>query len=431
MTNLEYHEYANIFPMITGNEFEEFKKDISKNGLRDPIWIYDDKILDGRNRYKACKETGVEPRFSEYEGNNPLSFVVSLNLQRRHLDTSQRSMVAGKLASMRQGTRTDIVEISTMSQTEAANQLNVSRESVISAKKVIKNGSDELNKSVESGQVAVSTAAIISKLPKENQDEIVARGKEEIKRAAKEINREEKKEKAIILSAKKDEALSKYTKEITDNKPSIYLQECCDFLHNVDDSSVDILITDPPYSTDVENINDFVIDWLPVALRKVKDNGRAYVCIGAYPNEISAYLSVLSMQDRFTVDNPLVWTYRNTLGVTPKYKYNLNYQLILHLYSEQSRPLDTSITNEMFSVHDINAPDGRLGDRFHAWQKPDELSNRLLRHSSQPGDIVIDPFACTGTFLISASRFDCKATGCDISQDNLGIAESRGCNVIY
>jgi len=111
-------------------------------------------------------------------------------------------------------------------------------------------------------------------------------------------------------------------------------------------------------------------------------------------------------------------------------KYNLNYQVIWHLYSDQSKELDTSITNEMFSVQDINAPDGRIGNRLHTWQKPDELANRLIKHSTKKGDLVVDCFACTGTFLIAASKFDCIAKGCDIDAENLNIAKERGCTII-
>ena len=51
---LEYHELANIFPLIQGVEFDELVKDIQWNGLQEPIILYEGKILDGRNRYNAC-----------------------------------------------------------------------------------------------------------------------------------------------------------------------------------------------------------------------------------------------------------------------------------------------------------------------------------------------------------------------------------------
>jgi 16S rRNA G966 N2-methylase RsmD len=210
--------------------------------------------------------------------------------------------------------------------------------------------------------------------------------------------------------------------------PIIYNQDCSDFLTRFESKSVDLLITDPPYSTDIDDLPTFLDTWLYDAIDKVKDTGRAFICIGAYPVELYTYLGYLLETD-WIVDNPLIWTYRNTLGQTPKMKYNLNYQVILHLYKETSRPLDNRITNEMFSVQDINAPDGRLGDRYHTWQKPDKLAERLITHTTKPGDRVIDPFACTGTFLLAASEYSRLAWGCDIDESAIEIAKNRGCKV--
>jgi ParB-like chromosome segregation protein Spo0J len=102
-TAYEFHPLANIFPMITGKAFAELVEDIRANGLREKIVLFDGKIGDGRNRYKACLKAGVEPVFETYEGDDPLAYVLSANLHRRHLDDGQRSMVAAKIANMRQG----------------------------------------------------------------------------------------------------------------------------------------------------------------------------------------------------------------------------------------------------------------------------------------------------------------------------------------
>ena len=84
----------------------------------------------------------------------------------------------------------------------------------------------------------------------------------------------------------------------------------------------------------------------------------------------------------------------------------------------------------MFSVQEINAPDGRLGDRFHTWQKPNELALRLIKHTTKENDVIIDPFTCTGTFLLMAAKMNRKAEGCDISKENLQIAKERGCTIV-
>lgn len=249
----------------------------------------------------------------------------------------------------------------------------------------------------------------------------------EIEKKISDMKREKR---HMKLEQAKKENLDLLKRSLTENLPEIYEMDCLEFLETIEEKSVDLLCTDPPYSTDVKDIAAFAKLWTLNALRKVKDTGRAFICIGAYPLEVKAYLDVL-LSTEFIVDAPLIWTYRNTLGVTPKMKYNLNYQMILHVYTKKSRPLDTSITNEMFSVQDINAPDGRRGDRFHTWQKPDELGLRLVKHTTEEGEKVLDCFAGTGTFLLMASKLKRVGIGCEKNTETLMIAEERGAHVIY
>jgi len=212
--------------------------------------------------------------------------------------------------------------------------------------------------------------------------------------------------------------------------PEVCLMDCNDFMNTFDDDSIDLLFTDPPYSTDVPNIAEFTKKWLEIAIKKTKKTGRMLIFAGAYPEEVQAFLNVLLSQDKFIVDCPLIWTFKNTLGVTPKMYYNLNYQFIWHLYSKDSPELDTSITNEMFSVMEVNAPDARLGNKVHTWQKPDDLALRLIRHTTKVNDLIVDPFACTGSFILAANRLLRTGKGCDNSQENLNIAISRGCQLM-
>ena len=89
----EVHEFAEIFPMMSSKEFSELKRDISDNGQQEAVIIYDNKILDGKNRYKACLELGIEVKTRVFSGDNPLQYVMSTNLQRRHLTESQKAVV--------------------------------------------------------------------------------------------------------------------------------------------------------------------------------------------------------------------------------------------------------------------------------------------------------------------------------------------------
>ena len=99
---MKFHEIADLFPLIEGDEFKLLCGDIEKEGLNHPVILLDDKILDGRNRYRACVKVGIEPRYEKFEGEDPLAFVLSENLHRRHLTASQRAALAAEVANMTQ-----------------------------------------------------------------------------------------------------------------------------------------------------------------------------------------------------------------------------------------------------------------------------------------------------------------------------------------
>jgi len=187
----------------------------------------------------------------------------------------------------------------------------------------------------------------------------------------------------------------------------------------------DLLLTDPPYATEVADIRAFAHDWLPLALEKVAPTGRAYVCIGAYPNELEAYLTV--PRGKLTLAQVLVWTYRNTVGPAPKLDYKQNWQAILYYRGAEAAPLECPLLTELFSVQDINAPDARQSERYHAWQKPDALGERFIRHATKPGDLILDPFAGTGTFLMAAARLGRDAIGCEHDPKQVEVCRERGC----
>jgi N6-adenosine-specific RNA methylase IME4 len=180
-----FHPLSDVFPLLEGSKFDELAADIRANGLLEPIVVYEDKILDGRNRYRACQAMGVEPTFTPYRGDDPFAFVISLNLKRRHLDESQRAMVAAKLATLRDGQRGDFVEGLPIGR--ASEMLNVGERSVARAREVRDRGTPELVRAVEQGAVSVSVAADIASEPLDKQREIVARGEKEILEAAKAI----------------------------------------------------------------------------------------------------------------------------------------------------------------------------------------------------------------------------------------------------
>jgi N6-adenosine-specific RNA methylase IME4 len=92
------HSVANLFPMMNNDEYAALVADIHQHGQREPIWLLDGQIIDGRNRWQACRDLGIQPITRNYTGATDtaslIAFVVSLNLKRRHLNSGQLAIVA-------------------------------------------------------------------------------------------------------------------------------------------------------------------------------------------------------------------------------------------------------------------------------------------------------------------------------------------------
>jgi hypothetical protein len=189
-SDYEFHELANVFPLMQGPELQALAADIQVNGLQHPILTYKGKIIDGRNRYRACKEIGIEPETEVWEGDekNLLSLIVSLNWYRRNLDKSQRAMIAANIAQLRHGQKKADAPsgASQIAQTEAAEMMNVGRRSLQRARELKKSATPETIQAVVNGELPLNTALTIAKEPVEEQNHLVALPRKERDKELKE-----------------------------------------------------------------------------------------------------------------------------------------------------------------------------------------------------------------------------------------------------
>ena len=170
--------------MMSHDEFAALKQDIAANGLRIPVLLYENKILDGRNRYAACREVGVKADTIQYVGNDPVGHVISLNLMRRHLNTSQRAMISLKIAhykngGIRVGQNTLASQTANLpteaSQLEVAKLLQISPRIIRSAINLQKKAAHELIEMVENGTLTINAAQTIAALANHKQAVVIAR----------------------------------------------------------------------------------------------------------------------------------------------------------------------------------------------------------------------------------------------------------------
>ncbi|MDN8089939.1 MT-A70 family methyltransferase [Burkholderia multivorans] len=207
---LPIHPVAHLFPVMNDDEFEQFKEDIREHGQQIPILVQNGQLIDGRHRYRACCELGIEPKIEEVAAGQSIErLVVSLNHHRRHLSDSQRAMIAGRLANIGLGGNQHTGGVS---QQQAAEDLHVSVASVQRAKSVLKNGADELIQAVDAGQIDVSNAAEIAKLPQPSQRKVLSVIDADILKQAKAIRQ-------VLTDERRKQRLAEIEAKRANNKP--------------------------------------------------------------------------------------------------------------------------------------------------------------------------------------------------------------------
>jgi N6-adenosine-specific RNA methylase IME4/plasmid stability protein len=230
------HPAAALFPLMPEAELRALADDIRAHGLAEPVVVHHGQVVDGRNRIAACSMAGVEARTVEWSGEgDPTTWIVSVNLHRRHLTESQRAMIAARLRPAlptAQGERRDLGRTSTSIDVEvpppsprpdrpgaaapeaarpgtsarAAELLRVSEPTVVRASAVVARGTPALVEAVDAGRVPVSTAAAVASLPPPIQDALVqkvsaASNPEEARRIMRQGLKEERDRKKEDMAA--------------------------------------------------------------------------------------------------------------------------------------------------------------------------------------------------------------------------------------
>ena len=164
---------AEIFPPWTTEQLDRLTEDIAAHGLREPILVWRETIIDGRHRLKACRKAGVEPIYQFLDDDeDPLAVVIGENVLRRHLDETQRALVAFRLTAAAAAASTGGEDNDgagenfphRLSQREAAKLMGVSDRSVKHAAKVLSPNSQavpELRQALEASSIRVSDASRI------------------------------------------------------------------------------------------------------------------------------------------------------------------------------------------------------------------------------------------------------------------------------
>ena len=424
--DVEMHELALAFPPMTDAEYAELKADIAANGLRQPVVMLDGKVLDGRHRHQACLDAGVEPSVVEFEGGDPVAYVLSANLQRRHLTTGQRAVVAAKLATATVGGdrqsekhRADLRD--GMTNDEAASVLNVSARSIQQAKRVLDEAPAEVVAAMEAGVVAPSDAESV--LKKGVEESVVSEALDRVK-ARKGAGKPSVGAKTApnLSRAVRDVVGEKERKERETRAPS----GKCDLRHcslnelDVADESVDAIITDPPYERDAIPLFGALRD---LAARVLRPGGHLVVMTGSM--YLPDWLYQLGGDDR------LLWRYLMSVRLPGGTTVNRIRKVAdgckpILLYNKVGEHKDGH--RQVFNFIE-SSPKASQESEHHKWQQSLDVFEHLLERFASPGDVVLDPFLGGGTTGVAALARGCEFIGCDVDGDAVDVARGRlmGC----
>lgn len=149
-----------LFPSMTAEQYAALKESIARHGLLEPLLVHRGEVIDGRHRWQACQELGLEPRVQVVPDDaDPIACVLARNAARRDLSPSQRALIAARL-SLRspRGRPAASADAALLTVDQAAAQLAVGARSVKRARGLLQGARPDLVAAVEAGRLSVHDA---------------------------------------------------------------------------------------------------------------------------------------------------------------------------------------------------------------------------------------------------------------------------------
>jgi len=215
----------------------------------------------------------------------------------------------------------------------------------------------------------------------------------------------------------------------------LFEDDSVDWLKSLDDESVDLIVTDPAYeslekhrkrgtTTRLKKSKGSSNQWFPIfpnlrfselfnqMYRVLKHHRHLYVMCD---QETAFYIKPIGERTGFTFWKPIIW---DKMKMGTGYHYRAQYEMIL-FFEKGKRNLNSRKVRDVLRVPSLRGKD------FYPTEKPIELSKVLIEQSSQPGELVADPFMGSASVGAAALQLGRMFKGCDISADSVALAETR------
>lgn len=448
---MKWHPASCIFPMLDESGLQSLADDIRQHGQREPVVLFEGMVLDGRNRWMACKMAGIAPKTREFTGTRTaaLAYVWSLNFERRHLNDSQSAICEAERKKLDSQYAAELEAL----KKEKAKRANVGKPS---SQKIARTEWDNRSTASQRASAVGTNRTYIreaDKIVSERPDLAtkIKAGELTIPQARAEIKRDAKR--------KELDAAAERIKQHEHERPkwTILNVDVMLGLESVRDDwgPVRLIFADPPYNigvdygsgTKADSLSDssymaWVSRWIGLCVDCLADDGSMWVMIG---DEYAAEYAIELKRTGLTIRSWIKWY--EAFGVNCADKFNRSSRHIFYCVKDPKRfifnPDAVSRPSDRQSKYgDKRAnPSGKLWD--DVWQIPrltgtcDEripgfptqlplgLVRPIVECASMPGDLVVDPFNGSGTTGVAAIEGKRKYVGIEMQESFVDLANKR------
>jgi 16S rRNA G966 N2-methylase RsmD len=387
------HPAAELFPLLEGKEYDALVTSIREHGLEHAlVRAKDGRLLDGRNRFRACADAGVEPRFVTYDGDDLVDYIVRVNVIRRHLSYGQRCFVArdalplaeaeakkrstqapGEPRGTKLSPMADRPQETGLARDQVARTIGVSGRGVARAKRIGEQAPD-LEKKVRADEISVDRA------------ERIVRDRDAERRR---VNEAKMQAASAPIALRVDLRLGDFRTVLADL------------------TGVDAIITDPPYPA----------EYLPLLAD-----------LGAWADKVLAPDGVMAV---LIGQTHLPEVYRLLDGHRP-YRWTACYLTPGGGYVSHARkvfcgwkPVIVYGGGPRFG--DVIRSEGADANAksLHKWGQDYTAFHSLVERLTSPGQTVADLFMGSGTTLLAAHALGRHAVGCDVDEVAVKTARER------
>ena len=409
-------EFRKLIPALTAEELNQLEANILKDGIRDPLILWNDILIDGHNRYSIAMKHEIKFECVDmvFENENDVKeWMINNQFGRRNLSNYQRSVLALELESVFK----EKAKEQQIRKPESVIQISEEQKPIVVIKEVAK-----------IANVSHDTIAKVKVIQATATPEVKAQlstGEISINQAYQEIKKEEKK---VNFEIKKNE-FEKPIKIINTNQ-IIILGNSIEVLPTLELKTFDLLLSDPPYGMDFKSgwnnkekiANDKIEDTITLfenvlkeAVPLLKDDAHFYLF-----GNIDFLPEIKPIIEKYlNLKNILIWD-RKVIGMGDLKTYGFSYDIVYFGYNKKWKDLNGTRERDILQFNRVT-PSANI----HPTEKPIDLLEYLIKKSTKENDKVLEPFAGGGSTLIACKNTNRLATGIEIESNYFDLTKIR------